>query len=195
MHLGDGRMHLGVELVSWPREGQLRERLARAGIPRLLLVEASAPLPDSIGIDEDWVRLPSDERDVAARVQRLSRIVSRLGSQRPVIDPNRMLHRGGATVLLSPAESTVVAMLISSSGTIVGREAIEHALWGHGAPPSAKALDAIVYRLRRRLAGLNLCIRSARGRGFVIYLDQALDGSPDSSNDTPVRAGDHIEHQ
>ncbi|MET0434365.1 MAG: hypothetical protein ABW025_09385, partial [Cellulomonas sp.] len=53
---------LGVELVHWPRDEVLRRRLARAGIARLLLVEQEVEAPTGIGVDEDWVRLPADER-------------------------------------------------------------------------------------------------------------------------------------
>lgn len=170
---------LGVELVHWPRDEVLRDRLARAGVPRLLLVEAGVAPPDAIGVDEDWIRMPADERDVAVRAQRLARLSLRLLGERPVLDHNRVLHRGGTTVVLSAAEAVVVGLLLAENGRVVPRERLEAALWPDGAVPGPKAVNAVVYRLRRRLAGLSLCIRVARNRGFVIFLE---DGGADAGN-------------
>jgi len=161
----------GVELVHWPRDEVLRDRLARAGVPRLLLVEADAAPPATIGVDEDWIRLPADERDVAVRAQRLARLSGHLLSERPVVDRNRVLHRGGTTVVLSAAEATVVELLLANAGRVVPRARLEAALWADGVAPGPKAVAAVVYRLRRRLAGMSLCVRSARNRGFVLFLE------------------------
>ena len=49
---------LGVELVLWPDGAWLRGRLARAGVPRLLIVRATSDPPPDLGIDEDFVHLP-----------------------------------------------------------------------------------------------------------------------------------------
>lgn len=165
--------NIGVELLQWPRDAELREVLARAGIARLLIVEAGADPPDDLGIDEDWVRPPADERELATRANRLRRISTRLDTETPILDDNRVLHRGGTTVVLSRSEATVVRILLDSVGTVVPRETLARELWPDDDSPGPRAIDAIVYRLRRRLAGLHLCIRSARSRGFVILLDAA----------------------
>lgn len=164
--------NLGVELLHWPRDADLREVLARAGIARLLVIEIGVDPPDDVGIDEDWVRLPADERELATRADRLRRISTKLDTETPMLDDNRVLHRGGATVVLSRSEATIVRILLDAVGTVVPREMLAKALWPDDDAPGPRAVDAIVYRLRRRLAGLHLCIRSARSRGFVIFLDQ-----------------------
>ena len=50
----------GVELVAWPAEDGRRQVLARAGVPRLLLVREGADAPHPLGLDEDWVRVPAE---------------------------------------------------------------------------------------------------------------------------------------
>jgi DNA-binding response OmpR family regulator len=165
--------NLGVELVHWPREAELRDVLARAGIARLLVLEVGADPPADLGIDEDWVRFPADERELANRADRLRRLSTHLDHELPVLDDHRVLHRSGATVVLSRSEATIVRLLLDSAGTVVSRDALVAALWPDEEPPGPRALDAIVYRLRRRLAGLHVCIRSARSRGFVIFLEAA----------------------
>jgi len=159
--------HAGVELVAWPTDERRRQQLARAGVPRLLIVAPDAEAPTSIGIDEDWVRTPCETRDVAVRLERLARVIDRLRHDRPVIDTNHILHYGGATAVLSRAQAVLVTALLDRPGTIVARESLESAIWPDGAP-GHRALDGVVFRLRRRLAGLGLVIRSAHGRGFAL---------------------------
>lgn len=148
-------------MVSWPDERDLRERLARAGVPRLLLVAEGAAPPESVGPDEDWIRMPADERDVLARVRTLLRNVARLDEQRPWIDEHRIAHRGDSTVVLTAAEAVVATALFTSPGTVVSRAELETLLW-HDQPPSKRAVEAVVYRLRRRLLPLHLRVRTVR---------------------------------
>jgi DNA-binding response OmpR family regulator len=157
----------GVELVLWPEDDVQRCSLARAGVPRLLLVAPDADPPDSVGIDEDWVRVPADGRDLRARLQRLARVVEQLQHDHPVLDPSHIVHYGGTSVVLSAAQAVVTELLLSRQGQVVSRAELEAALWTDGAP-GPKALDGVVFRLRRRLAGLGLVVRSAHARGFSI---------------------------
>jgi two-component system, OmpR family, response regulator len=160
---------LPVELLDWPAEAARRQVLARAGVPRVLLIAPDAMPPQSLGVDEDWVRLPAAESDVVARATQLL-CNEGIRSDTPYVDVHRVLHRAGATVTLPSSEATIMSLLLRNAGVIVSRSDLEHAVWKDAAP-SRDAIDAVIYRLRRRLAGLSLCIRSARGQGFVLYLD------------------------
>jgi hypothetical protein len=161
---------LGVELVHWPRDEVLRRRLARAGIARLLLVEQDVEPPTGIGVDEDWVRLPADERELWTRAERLGRLSAALDRELPVLHA-RVLTHGTGTVVLSKSEAVAIRLLLDSIGVVVTRQTLDDALWPDGAPSSGRALDALIERLRRRLVGLHLCIRSVRNKGFLIYMD------------------------
>jgi hypothetical protein len=162
---------LGVELIHWPRDEARRGHLARAGIARLLLVEIGADAPDPVGVDEDWVRLPADEREIWTRAERLSRLSADLDREEPVLHPGRILTHGRGAVVLSRKEATVVRLLLDPIGSVVTRDALTGALWPEGPPPSGYALDALLARLRRRLSGLHVCVRSVRTKGFVIYME------------------------
>ena len=168
---GSALDRLGVELVHWPRDDALRRHLARAGVARLLLVERDAVPPSEVGVDEDWVRLPADERELWTRAERLSRLSAALDRELPVLHDGRVLTHGAGTVVLSRGEAVAIRMLLDAVGTVVPRAVLEEALWPDGAPRSGRALDALIERLRRRLTGMHLCIRSARAKGFVIYLE------------------------
>ncbi len=157
----------GVELVTWPADEHRRQSLARAGVPRLLLVSPEADAPAALGLDEDWVRLPAEEGDVVARLQRLGRVLEQLQHDHPVIDANHIVHFGGTSVLLSPAQAALVTALLEHPGHVIERGQLEATVWPDGAP-GPKALDGVVFRLRRRLQGLGLVIRSAQARGFAL---------------------------
>jgi len=158
-----------VELVQWPRDEALRTNLARAGVARLLLVAADADPPDVVGVNEDWIRVPADERDLIHRAQRLSRWVAHLASEQLVLDPNRIVHRGGAAAVLSELEATLLEELLSVPG-VISREQLERAVWPDGVP-SARSLDNLVFRLRGHLERLGVAVRSARSKGFVVEVD------------------------
>lgn len=165
--LDDLAERTGVELVTWPDGEARRQQLARAGVPRLLLVAPDATAPTGVGIDEDWVRLPAERGDVVARIQRLSLVLEHLQHDHPVLDQRHIVHYGGVSVVLSAAQAQVMELLLEHPSQIVPRGVLELALWPAGAP-GPKALDGVVFRLRRRLAGSGLVVRSAHGRGFAI---------------------------
>src|SRR5579871_5457039 len=101
---------VGVVLVDWPAQADRVTALAQAGLPRLLLVAPDADPPASVDSNEDWVRLPADERDVAARVLRLTAQAagpppSHPPPSRPLVDETARLHYRGTWVALSPIES------------------------------------------------------------------------------------------
>ena len=132
--LEDLAEHAGVELVTWPADEHRRQSLARAGVPRLLLVSPDAEAPAALGLDEDWVRLPADEGDVVARLQRLGRVLEQLQHDHPVIDANHIVHFGGTSVLLSPAQAALVTALLEHPGHVVERGRLEATVWPEGAP-------------------------------------------------------------
>jgi DNA-binding response OmpR family regulator len=162
-----------VELVRWPGERARREHLRRAGIPCLLVLDDDQAPPDDLAIDEDWVRASADDRDVLARLDHLERRAARR-EVRVDLDDDGVLHTGWRTIVLTPAEATVMAALLAAAGQVVSRESLEAELWPAGTPPSDRALDAVMYRLRRHTSGLGVTIRSARRRGF--FVDQRTGG-------------------
>jgi DNA-binding response OmpR family regulator len=162
---------LGVELVEWPRQSALRSALARAGVPRLLLVSIDSEPPDPLGLGEDWAQLPADDEALVDKARDLLDRMAGYASVAPTLDEDRVLRRAGASVALSPSEAKIVGRLLDQSGHVVGRDELEELLWPDGVVPGQRSLDYVVQRLRRRIAELNVCINTSRGRGFVIYVD------------------------
>lgn len=162
---------LGVELLDWPGQAALRSALARAGVPRLLLVDAAHEPPHPLGLGEDWARLPADDEQLVHKAEGLLNRIAEYAAVVPTIGADRVLRRAEASVALSPSEAKIVVELLEHSGSVVGREQLELLLWPDGNAPGQRSLDYVVQRLRRRIADLNICINTARGRGFVIYID------------------------
>ena len=63
----------GIACVPWPSEADRRDRLARAGVPRLLFVEPGSAPPETWDADEDWIRIPASAEEVTHRAATLRR--------------------------------------------------------------------------------------------------------------------------
>jgi len=155
-----------VAVLRWPEEARTAARLAADGLPRLLLVDAGADPPEGDDCQEDWVRLPADDRDVGARLRALHQRASRHRARPSVDGHGRLLYRG-RWVALSPIEEMLVRLLVWRFGEVVTYPELVGSAWP-GAPASANALRVHVFRLRRRVAPLGLDVRSVRGSGIVL---------------------------
>lgn len=157
---------MDVVLLRWPADGDRRARLHDAGRARLLLVEGGAPPPALLDDLEDWIRLPADEADLQARIEVLAARAPR-SSTGPAIDDDGLVRFEGRWVSLPPVEARLMGALIDRYGAVVSRDALGRAGWPQGAP-GRNALDVHVLRLRRRVAALDLVIRTVRSRGYLL---------------------------
>ncbi len=157
-----------VAHVRWPDERARRERLARQGQPRLLLVEAGTPPPVEVDDLEDWIRLPADDVDVRARAEHLSARSQRHAGASPSLDGG-VLRVGQAWVALSPLEARLTAILLERMGAVVSRDTLARTGWPAGTQ-ARNTLDVHVVRLRRRLSSVGLAIHTVRSRGYLLEL-------------------------
>ena len=158
---------LPIEFVAWPADQDRRAALARSAIPRVLLVAAGAE-PPVVAVDEDWIRLPATEADALARAKQLLRHGAQLRSDVPFVDDERVLHRAGVTVVLTPTEAAIMSKLLDHVGSVVGYGELAELVWRRAL--GRDAMDAAMYRLRRRLDGMHVHISAVRGRGYVLSL-------------------------
>ena len=154
-------------MVRWPTEVTRRTALQKAGRPRLLLVEPSAPPPVIEDHLEDWIRIPADEMDLRARVEALSRRAPALPVPPPDLDRDGVLRFNGRWVAIPPVEARLVDALVERIDAVVGRDDLARAGWPGGSP-GRNALDVHVLRLRRRIEPLGLQIRTVRSRGYLL---------------------------
>jgi len=155
-----------VALLRWPLERDRRDELRREGRARLLLVEGDVAPPTVADELEDWIRLPADDADVQARVAVLASRAQR-SEPCPELDADGLLRFGGRWVSLPPVEARLMGALLGRYRAVVSREALARAGWPNGSP-GRNALDVHMLRLRRRVAGLELAIRTVRSRGYLL---------------------------
>lgn len=172
--LAEREVKSDIVVLRWPAEQMSRERLAAEGRPRLLLVAPDSEPPDARDCLEDWVRLPADDGDVAARLRALEIRATRHQHQ-PETDERGRLRFNGAWVALSPIEERIVGALAARFGEVVSREELLAAGWPQENPSDA-ALRVHLTRLRKEIAPLGLEIATVRGFGHV--MQECADRSP-----------------
>lgn len=167
---------MDVVLLRWPVEQDRREALAKESRLRLLLVESGVAPPQVSDCLEDWVRVPADEADVAARVDGLRRRLVEHRADLPELDRDGVLRFAGSWVPLPPVEARLTSALVERYGAVVSREQLARSGWPKGAP-GRNALDVHVLRLRRRIAPLGLAIKTVRSRGYLLETEMtSVDG-------------------
>jgi hypothetical protein len=163
---GSGR---DAEILQWPADAERRELLRRAGIPRLLVLEAGEVPPAPADDLEDWIWLPTDERDLFSRLRDLSgrSTGSALGAGTVVVREDGTAWIAGQPLTLPPAEAALLRCLADPPERLCTRGELARAAWGE-VPHERRSLDSRIFVLRRRLAAHGLAILSVRGRGFVL---------------------------
>jgi DNA-binding winged helix-turn-helix (wHTH) protein len=184
-----------VELVPYPATTETAstdpattdERDPSARRPRLLLVAADAAPPTAWADDEDWVRLPADHDEVAARAASL---LARVGSPSddpamPVLDADGLLRLGDRWIDVPVIEARLLACLLHRRGRLVSRAELQRRGWGDS-PPAERTLDSKLRHLRRRVAPFGLRLDAVRGRGYVLSLETDADASVESDTADPI---------
>jgi two-component system, OmpR family, response regulator len=168
-HIADDPADVAIHIERrwWPDEADVILRLAARRVPRLLLVSWDAPAPTGTDCEEDWIRMPATESDIAARVASLSRRVARHASH-PHIDEHHRLHAsGGWSYIESPIDRRLLGHLLDKAPEPSEYDELIDVGWmGQGA--TLNALRVHVVRLNQRMEGLGLRIRSLRGAGYAL---------------------------
>ena len=175
-----------VPLLRWPAQEPLRRRLAASGTPRLLLLTDRHPPPDDWDELEDWIREPVDLDELDVRRQTV-RARARLVRRRPWFDDNGLLWVGDAWIDLSPGQLPVARLLVAELDRLVRREDLVVACEAAGMSTHVTALKAAVGRLETRLAAVGLRLRTIRGRGYLLELEDEVDGA-DADDAEPSEA-------
>lgn len=164
-----------VALLRWPAQEDVRDVLAAADLPRLLLISRDCPAPACIDALEDWLREPLDPDELELRAARLQRR-ARLRAFRPQVDANGLVRAGDRWVGLPPVQQPVAELLISRFGRVVSGEQIRAAYLDAGGSMHPKAVKAMISRVKRRLSELDLVLTTVRDRGYL------LEGASDSGD-------------
>ncbi|MBA9899631.1 response regulator transcription factor [Burkholderia cepacia] len=156
----------------------LRNLRASGSTTPVLLVTARSAIDDRVsglglGAD-DYLVKPFDYRELDARVQALLRRnsghandVLTLGGL--VIDrSSRLAELDGQPLSLSRQEFALLEILASRPQRIFSKDELLNQLFSFGNEPTTNAVEQYVTRVRKKLQGSSVEIRTARGMGYQI---------------------------
>lgn len=168
---------LDVMLPSMDGFAILRELRSRSDTPVLLLTARSAVDDRVSGLGfgaDDYLIKPFDYRELEARVQALLRRKSgqasdilQLGDL--IIDRNnRLAELKGKSLPLSRKEFALLEILLSRPQRTFSKEELLNLLFSYEKEPSLNAVEQYITRLRKKIDGSSVEIRTTRGMGYQI---------------------------
>lgn len=122
---------------------------------------------------DDYLAKPFDLDELVARLRALTRRVGRDGQLRCgslFRDPDSGVFFKDSTPLdLSPREAELLRLLMSRVDRVVGKEELRTQVFaGTDEQVQADAIEVVVHRLRKKLAGTNTEIMTLRGVGYLL---------------------------
>ena len=158
-------------------------RRARRDLP-VLVTTAKAEITDKVSLldlgADDYLVKPFDMRELEARLRALTRrpaghVASRLELGKLELDPaGQVLWLDGRLVELGQREFRLLETLLGMAGRVVTRERLMSRLFDLEDGGSENALELLVSRVRRKIAGARAEIVTVRGVGYL-----ARDAGPD----------------
>lgn len=149
-------------------------------LPVLILTARGKTSERVAGLDagaDDYLVKPFDMDELVARLRALAR-------RRPQVAPDRetvgqlvydRAHRtvalAGKPIELPRRELALFELLLDHRGRLIEKDRIADALYGTGAPVEANAVELLISRLRRKIDGSGVTIRTARGLGYMLDAD------------------------
>jgi len=154
---------------------RLRSRGNR--VPVLVLTVRDSVDDRVAGLDhgaDDYLTKPFELVELEARVRALIRRANAAASSELRHGPLRLdtagrrLFRGDQPVELSARELSVMELLMLREGRVVTKQQLIDHLYGWEEGVSGNSVEVFVYRLRRKLEGSGVDIRTIRGMGYLI---------------------------
>lgn len=154
-----------------------RVRRRHPALPVLILSGRENPEEKVLGLDlgaDDYLVKPFSLSELQARVRALLRRGQ--GGAAPVIchgsltfdTVGRTASVNGKTLPLSAHEVGVLEVLLRRVGRIVSKEQLVEQLYSYDKDVGYNAIEVYIHRLRRKIDGSGLTVRTVYGRGYVL---------------------------
>lgn len=159
----------------------LRRLRARGDAYPVLMLTAQGQVQDRVaGLDagaDDYLVKPFEIAELHARLRALARRpsdarrdVERIGAV--CFDrAARSLSSQDGVIALSRRELALFEAFADSPGRVLSKEQLGERIYGVGADIDANAIELLVSRLRRKLDGHGLTIRTLRGLGYLVQVE------------------------
>ncbi len=159
----------------------IRDLRARGAALPVLALTARVGLEDRVaGLDtgaDDYVTKPFEIEELRARVRALGRRrgAALIASERfGALDfdrQGRQLTAPWGEVALSRREMALWEALSDHAGRVISKAALCDRIYGTGADVEENAVELLVSRLRRKVDGGGVAIRTIRGLGYMLTLE------------------------
>ncbi|MGY6704063.1 response regulator transcription factor [Roseinatronobacter sp.] len=160
----------------------LRQLRARGqGFPALLLT-AQGQVSDRVaGLDagaDDYLVKPFEMTELHARLRALSRRPQEARTEREIIGgvtydrAARCLSTAHGVLNVSRRELALFEAFADNAGRVLSKDQLGERIYGIGADIEGNAVELLVSRLRRKLDGHGLAIRTLRGLGYLMQVDK-----------------------
>lgn len=160
----------GLQVLAQARAAGLRT-------PVLLLTARGTVGDRVLGLNagaDDYLPKPFDLDELEARLRALRR---RQGEPEPTaqevgalrLDPlDGAVYLRGEVLELTPRESALLRALMARPGHAVGKERLFALVFPGEAEVQYEAIEVVVYRLRKKLAGSGASLMTLRGLGYLL---------------------------
>lgn len=154
---------------------RLRDRGDRTPV---LLLTAQATLPDRVkGLNmgaDDFLAKPFEVPELEARLTALIRrshgyAVARVQCGSLAYDPeSRGFTIGDQLISLTPREHAALTALLMRAGSLVQKSHLSDKVFPQSSNVGPDAIELVLHRLRRKLAGSDVRIVTVRGLGYML---------------------------
>ncbi len=159
---------------------EVLKRLRKRGstLPVMILTAREAIADRVTGLDsgaDDYLPKPFAIAELQARLRALVRRHQRAGTS-AVLELGRLsfdtaskeVFLNGNAVELCSREREVLSSLLHKAGKVVSKRALTQAISSWDTPVGTNAVEVYIYRLRKKLEGGDVSIRTVRGLGYMI---------------------------
>ncbi len=154
-----------------------RLRRRNQTLPVLILSGRENAKEKVLGLDlgaDDYLVKPFSLNELQARVRALLRRGQ--GNASPLIcygalsfdSVDRVASVGGQALTLSVQETSVLEALLARFGRAVSKEQIVGQLYSYDQEVTHNAIEVYVHRLRKKLVGTGITLRTLYGRGYLL---------------------------
>lgn len=178
--------HFDVMIIDWMLPGMdgitLVQKFRSAGIDSIMIMLTARDDESDIlqafdaGVD-DYVTKPFSPRELLARIQAH---VKRLGKREADgLDAGRVhisLRRREITVdkellTCTKKEFDLLEYLVRNQGIVLSRDQILNDIWGFDYDGDTRIVDVHIFKLRSKLSKADVTIRSSRGVGYILEVN------------------------